>query len=149
MTHTIKLDDTTPVRKMPYSVPLAYRDKFKAELDKMTQDNLIEPSNSDYASPCIIIPKKDKDEIRIVIDYRSLNSKLVKDREPNNNVQSIFAWIPKCRYYSAIDLKNGFYQIPLSEESRKYTAFTTEFGLFQFKVLPLEYLMDQLNSLDS
>ena len=45
LTHTIKLDDTTPVRKMPYSVPLAYRDKFKAELDKMTQDNLIEPSN--------------------------------------------------------------------------------------------------------
>ena len=136
LTHTIKLDDTTPVRKMPYSVPLAYRDKFRAELDKMTQDNLIEASNSDYASPCIIIPKKDKNEIRIVIDYRSLNSKLVKDREPINNVQSIFARIPKCRYYSVIDLKNGFYQIPLSEESRKYTAFTTEFELFQFKVLP-------------
>ena len=51
-------------------------------------------------------------------------------------MQSIFARIPKCRYYSVIDLKTGFYQIPLSEESRKYTAFTTEFGLFQFKVLP-------------
>ena len=105
LTHTIKLDDTTPVRKMPYSVPLAYRDKFREELDKMTQDNLIEPSNSDYASPCIIIPKKDKNEIRIVIDYRSLNSKLVKDIEPINNVQSIFARIPKCRYYFVIDLK--------------------------------------------
>ena len=98
LTHTIKLDDTTPVRKMPYSAPLAYRDIFRAELDKMTQDNLTEPSNSDYASTCIIIPKKDKNEIRIVIDYRSLYSKLVKDRDPIKNVQSIFARIPKCKY---------------------------------------------------
>ena len=136
LTHSIKLKDTTPVKKTPYSVPLAYRDKFKAELEKMVEDNIIEPSNSDYASPCIIMPRKDKDEIRIAIDYRSLNDKLVKDREPISQTQSIFGRIPKCKYYSVIDLKNGFYQIPLDQESRKYTAFITEFGLFQFKVLP-------------
>ena len=82
------------------------------------------------------MPTKDKDEIRIAIDYRSLNDKLVKDREPISQTQSIFGRIPKCKYYSVIDLKNGFYQIPLDQESRKYTAFITEFGLFQFKVLP-------------
>ena len=134
--HSIKLKDDTPVKKSAYSVPLAYRDRFKAELDKMLKEGIIEPSNSDYASPCIIMPRKDQEEIRIAVDYRSLNDKLVKDREPVSRTQSIFGRIPKGKYYSVIDLKNGFYQIPLDEESRKYTAFITEFGLFQFKVLP-------------
>ena len=136
LSHEIKLLDDTPVKKLPYSVPLAFRDKFKNELDKMLKNGIIEPSNSDYSSPCIIVPKKNKDEIRIVIDYRTLNSRLVKDREPINNVQNIFARINNCKYFSVLDLKNGFWQVPLTNDSKKYTAFTTEFGLYQFKVLP-------------
>ena len=136
LTYDIKVSDDVPVKKLPYPVPLAFRDKFKSEIDDMLSKGIIEPSDSDYASPCIIVPKKNNDKIRIVIDYRSLNNKLVKDREPINNPKTIFSRISNCKYFSSIDLKNGFYQIALSEDSRKYTAFTTEFGLFQFKVLP-------------
>ena len=136
LSHKISVLDSTPVKKSPYSVPLAYKDKFKAEIGRMLNADVIEPSDSEYSSPCIVIPRKDKDEIRIVIDYISLNSKLVKDREPISNVKSIFARISNCKYFSVIDLKNGFWQIPLDAESRKYTAFITEFGLYQFKVLP-------------
>ena len=73
---------------------------------------------------------------RLVIDYRSLNTKLTKDREPISNSQAIFASLHGCKYFTTIDLKNGFWQIPLDPESRKYTAFITEFDLFQFKILP-------------
>ena len=134
--HKIVVKDDEPVKRTPYSVPLAFRNKFKEELERMLNDNIIEPSNSDYSSPCIIVPRKDKDKIRLVIDYRSLNSKLIKDREPISCPQSIFAKLSGNKVFSTIDLKNGFWQIPLSEESKKYTAFITEFGLYQFKVLP-------------
>lgn len=136
ISHEILLTDTQPVQKLAYPIPLSFREQFKKELDKLVKDNIIEPSHSDYSSPCIIVPKKNSDEIRLVIDYRALNAKLVKDREPINNSQSIFASLNNCKYFSTIDLKNGFWQIRLKPESRKYTAFITEFGLFQFKVMP-------------
>ena len=63
LTHSIKLNDTSPVTKTSYSVPLAYRDKFKAELEKMVKNKIIEPCNADYTSNCSIMPRKD--EIRI------------------------------------------------------------------------------------
>ena len=136
LTCEISLSDNTPVKKLPYPVPLSYRTKFKETLDQMLEDDVIEPSSSDYSSPCIIVPKKDSDELRIVVDYKSLNSKVVKDREPISNTQAIFSSLSSCKYFSTIDLRHGFWQIPLTEQSRKYTAFITEFCLFQFKVLP-------------
>ena len=136
LSYKISLSDTEPVKKLPYPVPLSYRAKFKETLDQMIADDIIELSQSNYSSPCIIVPKKNTDDIRIAVDYRSLNNKIVKDREPINNTQSIFSSLSECKYFSTIDLKQGFWQIPLDVDSRKYTAFITEFGLFQFKVLP-------------
>ena len=136
MSHKITLTDTEPVKKLPYPVPLSFRETFKKELDKLLEDGIIEQSDSDYASPCIIVPKKEEGEIRIVVDFKALNTKLVKDREPISSSQAIFSALNKCKYFSTIDLKNGFWQIALDPQSRKYTAFITEFGLFQFKVLP-------------
>ena len=136
LTHKIVLKDDEPVNKQPYPIPVAFKDKFKTELKAMLELGIIEKSNSDYASPCIIVPKKNSEKIRVVIDFRSLNSKLVKDREPVSFSQSIFSKLSQCKYFSVIDLQHGFWQIPLDPESRKYTAFTTEFGLYQFKVMP-------------
>ena len=130
------VNDCEPVKKLPYAVPLSYRAKFKETLDKMLTDDIIEPSDSNFSSPCIIVPKKNSDDIRIAVDYRSLNNKIVKDREPISNSQAIFSNLSSCKYFTSIDLKNGFWQIPLDKDCRKYTAFITEFGLFQFKVLP-------------
>ena len=136
LSYKITLADSEPVKKLPYAVPLSYRSKFKETIDQMLADNIIEPSDSNYSSPCIIVPKKNSEEIRIAVDYRSLNNKIVKDREPINNTQAIFSSLSSCKYFSTIDLKHGFWQIPLHEESCKFTAFITEFGLYHFKVLP-------------
>ena len=57
LTCEISLSDNTPVIKLPYPVPLSYRAKFKETLDQMLEDDVIEPSSSDYSSPCIIVPK--------------------------------------------------------------------------------------------
>ena len=136
LTHKIMLKDDEPVNKQSYPIPLAFKEKFNIELKKMLDLGIIEKSNSEYASPCIIVPKKNSENIRVVIDFRSLNNKLVKDREPISLSQSIFSKLSQCKYFTVIDLKHGFWQIPLDPESRKYTAFTTEFGLYQFKVMP-------------
>ena len=126
--HKIVVKDDEPVKRTPYSVPLAFRDQFKTELERML------PSNSDYSSPCIILPRKDTDKIRIVIDYRSLNK--TKDRKSISCPQTILAKFSGNKVFSITDLKNGFWQIPLSDDSKKYTAFITEFWLFQFRVMP-------------
>ena len=64
--------------------------------------------DSDYASPCIIVPKKEEGEIRIVVDFKALNTKLIKDREPISSSQAIFSALNKCKYFTTIDVKNGF-----------------------------------------
>ena len=105
-------NDCEPVKKLPYAVPLSYRAKFKETLDKMLTDDIFEPSDSNFSSPCIIVPKKNSDDIRIAVDYGSLNNKIIKDREPISNSQAIFSNLSSCKYFTSIDLKNGFWQIP-------------------------------------
>ena len=134
--YKMSLVDDEPVEKLPYAIPMSYHDKFKETLDTMLQEGIIEPSDSNYSSPCIIVPKKDTDYIRIAVDYRSLNKKVVKNRELINNTQAIFSSLSACKYFSTIDLKHSSWQIPLDKDFRKCTAFITDFGLFQYKVLP-------------
>ena len=108
LTCEIPLSDDTPVKKLPYPVPLSYRAKFKETLDQMLEDDVIELSRSDYSSPCIIVPKKDLDKLRIVVDYKSVNSKVVKDREPISNTQAIFSNLSSYKYFSTIDLRHAW-----------------------------------------
>ena len=136
LSHKIVLTDDVPICKQNYPIPLAIKDLYKNEIKKMLDWGIIEPSKSNYSSPSIVVPKKSKDEIRFCIDFRALNQKMVKDKEPIPNMNSLFAKLSKTNYYSILDLTKGFWQIPLDEDSKKYTAFSTEEGLFQFCVMP-------------
>ena len=136
ISHKIVLTDDIPVCKQNYPIPLAIKDLYKNEIKKMLDWGIIEPSKSNYSSPSIVVPKKNKDEIRFCIDFRALNQKMVKDKEPIPNMNSLFAKLSKTNYYSILDLTKGFWQIPLDEDSKKYTAFSTEEGLFHFRVMP-------------
>jgi hypothetical protein len=82
--------------------------------------------------------KKTDGTRRLVVDYKKLNSITVKDSSPLPNIEEVIRKLGQgYKYFSKLDLKSGFYQIPINERDKQKTAFITPFGLFQFNVLPM------------
>ncbi|XP_033758666.1 uncharacterized protein LOC117340982 [Pecten maximus] len=133
-THDIVTTTSVPVRVKPYPTPLHTRETIKEEVDKMLAMDIIEPSDSEYSSPIVMIRKRDS-TWRFCIDYRQLNKITVFDAEPMPSPDDLFAKLSQCKYFSKFDLSKGYWQVPLSPDAKKKSAFTTSFGLFQFKVM--------------
>lgn len=138
-TQSLRLTDSDPIYIKNYRTPHSTKKIISAHVDKLIENELIEPSISNYNSPVILVPKKSKDKTkkwRLCIDYRRLNKKLVADKFPLPRIDEILENLGKAKYFSVLDLYSGFHQIPLEEKSRDMTAFSTENGSFRWKVLP-------------
>lgn len=133
--HQIVLTESNPVRAKTYPVPYSLREEVKAELSKMVKLGVVEPSNSPYCSPLLILKKKDRMN-RPVVDYRGLNRITLFDAEPMPNSDDIFAKISGSCLFSKMDFCKGYWQIPMAKEDRVKTAFATPFGLYQFRRMP-------------
>ena len=134
--HKIVLTDDEVVKCQPYRVSNAQKDVMVKEVDKMLKDGTIRKSSSPYASPVILVPKPDG-TWRFCVDYTRLNKKTKSDNYPIPNTHSRLAQLHGSTHFAKFDLYKGFWQIPLAEESKERTAFTTPMGLFEFNVLPM------------
>ena len=101
----------------------------------MLNDDIIEPSNSPYNFPLLLVPKKDG-TIRLVIDYRKLNLMTIADRYPAHNMEDVLNAIGSRGVFSNLDMLNGFLQVALTEESKEMTAFSTPKGHYQYRRMP-------------
>ncbi|CAF3818057.1 unnamed protein product [Rotaria sp. Silwood1] len=101
----------------------------------MLQANQIRPSVSPWSSPVIIHKKKDGG-IRFLVDYRKLNSVTKKDSFPQPTTEELLHRLGGHCFYSKLDLKSGYFQIPIHEADKEKTAFITQDGLWEFNVLP-------------
>lgn len=125
----------------PVYVPLRRRlaPIEQKEVDKQTnewlKDGIIQPSCSDYAAPILIVPKKDGTK-RICVDFRQINKKIVKDRYPLANIEDTVDRLQSGKIFITLDLRNGFFHVPVKENSRKYTAFLTPNGHYEFLKAP-------------
>lgn len=138
-TQTLRLNDTEPVYQRNYRLPKCHKDEIERQVENLLKNELIEPSCSNYNSPIILVPKKSTDpdkRWRMCIDYRRLNKKLIADKHPLPRIVDILDSLGNARYFSVIDLFSGFHQVPLHENSRDMTSFSTEKGAFRWKVLP-------------
>jgi len=133
--HSIPTGLSTPVRQVPYRLPYARREWVKKEIEAMFQDGVIESSISDWASPIVLIEKKDGG-IRFCVDYRKLNSVTQGDAYPMPRVDELLDQLGNSQYLTTLDLARGYWQVPVKLEDRHKTAFTTPYGLYQFKVMP-------------
>ena len=133
--HEIKtLDHPPPAQKAYFSTPIKQEamDKIIREL---TDASLIRPSFSPYAAPALLVAKKDA-SWRMVVDYKRLNSITIKDNYPLPNMERTIQLLGRgYRYFSKLDMKSGFWQIPIKEENKHKTAFVTPNGLFEWNVL--------------
>ncbi|KAK7930573.1 hypothetical protein WMY93_006968 [Mugilogobius chulae] len=133
--HTIRLKDRNPFRQRPYRIPQKLVEQLKQEIEAMLQLGVIEPSNSEWCSPVVIVYKKDG-TLRICIDFRKLNAVSEFDAYPMPRIDELLERIGSARYITTLDLCKGYWQVPLDPSSRPYTAFRTPAGLFQFTVMP-------------
>ncbi len=150
--HSIHLTDTTPSRQRPYRIPERLLKPLGEEIEMMKQLHVIEPSNSEWSSPLVIVPKKDG-SLRVCVDFRKLNAQSRFDAYPTPRIDDLLERIGQARYITILELCKGYWQVPLDPNSKPYTAFRKPVGLFQFTVLPFglhgapatfQRLMDQV-----
>lgn len=135
ITHNIKLRVDKVVRHQVQQIPIHWHKLINDHLRELEDLGIIEPSKSEYRSR--LVPKKKKDgTLRLAIDYRDLNAITEFDAFPMPNLREIVLKLGKAKVFSKIDLTKGYYQIPLGQSSKKYTAFAFDGKLFQFRVLP-------------
>lgn len=134
--HVIEvLPETRPIKQRWYPVSPLKQKIIDDHLDQMLKDGVVEPSKSPWSSPVCLVSKKDG-SYRFCVDYRQLNAVTKKDAYPIPYISSILDRLRDAKYLSSLDIKSAFFQIPLSEDSKEYTAFTVPGrGLFQFKRL--------------
>ena len=94
----------------------------------MEQRGIVQPSSSPWASPVVLVPKKDG-KLRFCVDYRRLNAATKKDVYPLPRIEDILDTLGQTRYFTTLDLTAGYWQIPLDPASRSKSAFTTHCGL--------------------
>jgi hypothetical protein len=105
-------------------------------LRKGTASGQLRSSHSPYGSMLVIVKKKDGSP-RVCVDYRALNDLTVKNKYPLPLMEELFDRVQGARFFSTIDLMDGFYQIRLRDEDCEKTAFRTAFGSYEYTVLPM------------
>ena len=133
--HRINTDKNQPVHQAPYRVSRHESDQIHAQLTEMLQNNIAQPSMSPFASPVILVPKKDG-SIRFCVDYRKLNAITVRDVYPLPRIDDSLTVLNTGKVFTSLDLSSGYWQIPMAPEDKHKTAFVTDRGLFEFNVMP-------------
>ena len=131
----IKVENNTPVFIRPRPVPHALVESVEEEVEEMLRLGVIEPAKSPYNSPIVMVKKKDGTH-RFCADLRGLNRVVVFDGEPTTDVDHLFQNLGKAKYFTKLDLTKGYWAIPIEEEDRDKTAFTTSKGQFRWVNMP-------------
>ena len=126
--------------QLPYRKSPSELSAIKTELERMLKLKIIEPPNSPWGSPCILVKKpaeQGKPQTpRFVVDYRYLNAMTQSDGYLIPPVSNILDNLSSGKYYGKMYLASGYWQIMLPKQDHPKTAFNTHLGLFQFLRLP-------------
>lgn len=123
-----------PVNLRPYRYSPAQKDEIERQVSKMLEQGIIQPSCSPYASPVLLVMKKDL-TWRFCIDYRHLNAITVKNRYPLPIIEELIDELAGACWFTSLDLRAGYHQIRLLPGEEAKTAFKTHNGHFEFRVM--------------
>ena len=97
----------------------------------MLRAGLIEPSKSAWASPVVLVSKKDE-KLRFCFDYWRLNAVTIRDSYPFPRMDDYIDSLGEATVFSTLECNSGYWQIPVAEEDREKTAFVCHAGLYQY-----------------
>ena len=133
--HEILTSDAWPVRCGPRRLAPACLHMEQTCVKEMLLGGQIEPSDSPWASPVVLVTKKDG-STRFCVDYRRLNSLTIKDEHPLPRIDDSLRLLGNQQWLSTMDLASGYWQVAMSPEAKRKAAFVKNEGLFQFRVMP-------------
>ena len=119
--HKINTGRNTPVKQRPRRLPYAYRDEADQQIQEMLANGIITPSVSPWSSPIVLVRKKNGD-LRFCVDYRKLNQITVNDSHPLPFISDLLDSVKDAKYFSLLDLRSGYWQIPVVQKDRAKTA---------------------------
>ena len=133
--HKIRTLDEEPVYTVPYRKSESERLEIRKQIQEMLDAGIIRPSRSPWSSPIILVPKPNKTK-RLCVDYRKLNEKTIQQNWPIPRILDILDRFKGSTIFSALDLKSGYWQVRMHEDSIAKTAFSTQDGHYEFLRLP-------------
>ncbi|KAL6737824.1 hypothetical protein Aduo_011435 [Ancylostoma duodenale] len=131
----IDTGDSKPIKLRTRPVPMSIRPLLKDLLQDLQKRGIVEKSNSPWAFPIVLVEKKDG-SLRLCVDYRELNKRIKQDSYPLPTMDAILQSLAGKNFFSTLDLCSGYWQIPLSDNAKEKSAFTTPEGFFHFSVTP-------------
>ena len=132
-----EIHTTGPPIRLPFrrQNPIV-RDIEQQQVKEMLRDEVIRPSTSTWASPVVMVKKKDG-SMRYCVDFRKMNDATIKDAHPLPRIDDTLESLHGAQYFTTLDLKSGYWQVPIEEEDKEKTAFRTSSGqLYEFNQLP-------------
>jgi len=131
----VVLEDCKPIKQHPYRMYPSKQQILKDEVKYLLDNDLIEPSQSNYSSHCILVPKSNG-TYRMCTDYRKVNTVTKTDSFPIPRIDDCIDKVGKAKYVTKFDLLKGFWQVPLTDRAKEISAFVTPDGLYPYKVMP-------------
>ena len=129
------LEGENPVNQRPYRYALYQKNEIDKMVQEMLKSGTIQPSCSPYASPVVLVKKKDG-SWRLCVDYRGLNELTIKDRFPIPFTEGLMDELGGSMVYSKIDLRAGYHQVRMNTDDIHKTAFKTHGGHYEYLVMP-------------
>ena len=134
-THIIRTSTEVPIYSPPYRKNQKERDDINKQCEELRKAGIIRQSKSPWSSPVITVPKPDGSR-RLCIDYRRLNALTVIQHFPMSRILDILDRLHDARIFSSWDLKSGYYQILMDQDSIPKTAFSTQDQHWEFLRAP-------------
>ena len=133
--HDVDVGDSAPIKQHPYRVSPMKKELLDKEVQYMLKNDIIEESQSNWSSPCILVPKHDGG-FRFCTDFRKVNDKTKSDSFPIPRIDDCIDQIANAKFVTTFDMLKGYWQVPLTQRAREISAFVTPSGLYQYKVMP-------------
>ena len=130
--HKIDTGRHRPICTRQWPIPNSTKQTMEEQCKKMLEMGVIEPCASPWRSPSLLIKKSDG-TYRYCIDFRNINNVTTKDNFPIPRIDTVLESLKGATVFSSLDLKSGYWQIPIAEEDRDKTAFSTSSATYRFR----------------
>ncbi|GJP60702.1 hypothetical protein CLOP_g17914 [Closterium sp. NIES-67] len=124
-----------PTFRAPYRLSSTELTDMKKQIEYLLAKRLIRPSTSPYGAPVLFTPKPDG-SLRMCIDYRALNKQTIKNKYPIPRIDDLLDQLRGATVFSKLDLRSGYWQIRMADNSIHKTAFRTRYGSYEYLVMP-------------